>query len=196
MSGARMNDALTVLLRVLDELGIRYFAVGSVASSIHGLPRFTQAVDFVVQIEEAHIESLASLTSQAYYMDVNEARGAIARGRAFNLIHLSTAYKIDLFPLAKDAFHTSEMARAQVQDWSVPGANPIRLPVASAEDTILSKLVWYRQGGMVSDRQWNDILGVAGRATLDRTYLGDWAPRLGVMDLLEKLFAEADSLNN
>jgi hypothetical protein len=190
-----MNDALTAVLRVLDHLGIRYFAAGSVASSIHGLPRFTQDVDLVIQIEEAHIEPLASLTSQAYYMDVNEARGAIARGRAFNLIHLASAYKIDLFPLGQNAFHASEMARAQIQDWSIPGADPIRLPVASAEDTILSKLVWYRQGGMVSDRQWNDILGVAGRATLDRTYLNEWAPRLEVEELLEKLFAETDSLN-
>jgi hypothetical protein len=191
-----MNDALTTLLRVLDKLGIRYFAAGSVASSIHGLPRFTQDVDLVVQIEQAHIESLASLTSGAFYMDVNEARGAVRRGRAFNLIHLATAYKIDLFPLGQDPFNASEMARAQVQDWSVPGADPIRLPVASAEDTILSKLVWYRQGGMVSDRQWNDILGVAGRATLDRVYMRDWAQKLGIKDLLERLFEETTALNS
>lgn len=188
-----MNEALAVLLRVLDELGIRYFAVGSVASSIHGLPRFTQDVDLVVQIEPAHIDRLASLTGHAYYMDVNEARNAVARGRA--LIHLATAYKIDLFPLGESAFHASELSRAEIRDWPVPDASPIRLPVASAEDTVLSKLVWYQQGGRVSDRQWNDILGIAARGRLDKAYLRDWALRPGVVDLLEKLLAETASLS-
>ena len=32
--------------------------------------------------------------------------------------------------------------------------------VATAEDTILSKLVWYRLGGQSSDQQWNDLRGV------------------------------------
>ena len=32
--------------------------------------------------------------------------------------------------------------------------------IASPEGAILNKLEWYRMGGEVSDRQWNDILGV------------------------------------
>lgn len=41
-----------------------------------------------------------------------------------------------------------------------PGGNVAPIFVATAEDTILSKLAWYRLGGEVSDRQWNDILGI------------------------------------
>ena len=67
--------------------------------------------------------------------------------------------------------------------------------MASAEDTVLSKLVWYQQGGRVSDRQWNDILGIAARGRLDKAYLRDWALRPGVVDLLEKLLAETASLS-
>jgi hypothetical protein len=36
----------------------------------------------------------------------------------------------------------------------------IEFPVASAEDTVLSKLAWLRKGGYTSDRQRQDILGI------------------------------------
>lgn len=191
-----MNDALTALLKALDALGIRYFAVGSVASSVHGLPRFTQDVDLVAQIGLAQIEGLAAMTAGDFYMDEDEALRAVTRGRAFNLIHLSSGYKIDIFPLEQNAFHASELSRARMADWAIPNAGTVQLPVASAEDTVLSKLVWYRQGGHVSDRQWTDILGVAARGSLDWIYLRRWAGELGVSDLLEKLFAESAFLND
>jgi hypothetical protein len=85
-----MNEALTALLHVLDDLGIKYFAVGSVASSIHGLPRFTQNVDLVVQPDRQHVEPIASRTSLEFYMDRDEALHAASLGRAFNLIHIAT----------------------------------------------------------------------------------------------------------
>jgi hypothetical protein len=64
----------------------------------------------------------------------------------------------------------------------------IEFPVASAEGTILSKLLWFQKGGAASDRQWQDILGVlrvqSGR--LDQAYMDRWAAELGVDGLLAK----------
>jgi len=37
--------------------------------------------------------------------------------------------------------------------------------VKAPEDTILRKMLWFREGGEVSDRQWRDILGVLRGAT-------------------------------
>ena len=193
-----MNEALAALLHVLDELGIKYFAVGSVASSIHGLPRYTQDVDLVVKLGQEHVERIYSLTSREFYMDRDEAQRAVGLGRAFNLIHLASASKFDIFPMSQSEFHRSEMSRSSEEDWVVPGEGgegSIRLPVASAEDTILSKLIWYKQGGQVSDRQWSDILGVATGAERDWDYMRAWAPRLGVGDLLERVFGEAGQID-
>lgn len=60
----------------------------------------------------------------------------------------------------------------------------MEFPVSSAEDTVLAKLHWFRAGGETSDRQWSDILGIIRTqgSRLDRSYLDEWAAKLGVLD--------------
>jgi hypothetical protein len=69
------------------------------------------------------------------------------------------------------------------------------LPLASAEDTVLAKLEWFRLGAEASERQWADVLGVlrAGGESLDRRYLEDGARELAVSDLLVRALTEAGS---
>ena len=57
------------------------------------------------------------------------------------------------------------------------------------------KLVWYRSGGEVSDRQWLDILNVLALQTdnLDWAYLRQWANELGVGDLLSRASTQSAS---
>jgi hypothetical protein len=64
---------------------------------------------------------------------------------------------------------------------------PLAVPLATAEDTVLMKLVWYRSGGEVSERQWNDVRGIVAvqGQRLDRAYLAQWAAYLKVADLVE-----------
>lgn len=83
------------------------------------------------------------------------------------------------------------MARRQALP--IPGDPEVHLQIASPEDTILQKLLWYRKGGEVSERQWSDILGVIkvqGRA-LDLAYLEEWAQRSRVDDLLARAFTDS-----
>lgn len=65
--------------------------------------------------------------------------------------------------------------------------------VESAEDLVLSKLSWFKQTNLSSDRQWNDVLALLKIQILncDTDYLEKWAPELGVSDLLEKALDEA-----
>ena len=65
--------------------------------------------------------------------------------------------------------------------------------LASAEDTILTKLEWYRLGNEISERQWTDVLGVlkVQGQQLDRTYLQQWATDLHIVDLLERAYTVA-----
>jgi hypothetical protein len=71
------------------------------------------------------------------------------------------------------------------------GARPFA--VASPEDTVLRKLMWFRESGEALSQQWRDVqdvLAVQDR-DMDVAYLHRWAPNLGVADLLERALEEA-----
>ena len=188
------SSAFARLLEVLNRLEIPYEVGGSVASSAHGITRTTLDVDLVVDLKADKIDAFASDLQPEFYADAPLIREAFARGRAANLIHFRTARKFDLFPLREDGSTAGRNSDAALFVESVRmGVEAIECAVASAEDTILRKLEWYRAGGEVSQRQWDDVLGiskVAGRR-LDLVYLRQWAGYLKVDDLLEKLVAES-----
>jgi hypothetical protein len=185
-------DGLVRVLEALDRLEIPYLLTGSVASSIHGLSPPTMDADIVAGLRADQIEEFASLLQGEFYADPQAMREAVRYGRPFNLIHLASSFKIDVFPLKSDAYSQTSFARRRFEQSRSFGPEPIECAVATAEDTILSKLQWYRAGGETSERQWNDLRGiraVSGPA-LDHEYLRKWARHLKVDDLLERLLAE------
>jgi hypothetical protein len=118
---------------------------------------------------------------------------AIENHRSFNVIHLETMFKVDLFILKPDDASQGEMARREPFQLS-PDTKDL-LYLASPEDIILNKLQWYRLGGCVSDRQWNDVLGVikVQYPKLNLPYFHAEAQQRGVEDLLMKIIEEAQS---
>lgn len=186
------ENGLLRLLEGLDRLEMPYMVAGSVASSVHGFWRATQDVDTVVELTRERIDEFVLEFQSDFYVDEVQIRSAILYGRAFNMIHLESTYKFDMFPLTKDRFQQRQFARRRYENAAIFGGQQIEVSVATPEDVILSKLAWYRKGGEVSDQQWNDILGVvaAKRIALDLLYLREWARELGVDDLLEAVFTE------
>lgn len=182
-----LGDPLVVvaaLARVFDELGVRYLVGGSFASSLYGVPRSTQDVDLVAELRAESAQALYDRLSSSFYVDVDMIRDAIARRASFNVIHLETMFKADVFIMKGDSWSREEMTRAKVEAFEAPsGSTSVRL--ASPEDTLLHKLVWYKLGSEISERQWSDILGVlrVQGEKLDAEYLDRWAPLLDV-DLL------------
>ena len=187
-----LADGLARLLEVLDRLEIPYAIGGSVASTFYGNLRTTNDVDLVAKIAPHQIDELVELLVPEFYADAGMIREALARGRAFNVIHIPSAYKFDVFPLKTDAYSQASFGRRSFRELRSLGPGPIECAVATAEDTILRKLEWYRTGGETSERQWNDLRGILAVSgpVLDYAYLRQWAPQLHVADLLEKLLAE------
>lgn len=183
-----LADALNQLKPVLDSIGIRYAIVGSLASSAHGIYRSTADGDLLAQIVPSHARRLLSALGRDWYGDIDEIGRAIRDGRSFNLIHIPTAMKIDIFP-ARTEFHENQLMRA-TEITVVPGDDSARFPVASPEDVLLAKLQWYQAGGEVSEKQWGDITGIlATKRGLDFPYLESWAAELGVGHLLARAIA-------
>jgi hypothetical protein len=184
-------DGFKRILEVLDLLEIRYQLVGSLASSIYGIPRATMDVDLVADLRVDQVEELAAQLKADFYADPEMIKEALASGRSFNLIHYASSFKFDIFPLQKDEFSQTQFGRRQFAETRSLG-DPIECAVATAEDTVLNKLRWYRAGGETSERQWNDLRGIlrVSGARLDLAYLNTWAPRLEVADLLERLLRE------
>lgn len=183
-------NPLSHLIRTLDRLGIPYLIGGSHAAAALSIGYWsTQDVDIVAAISGLQADRLSAELGQEWYADAAQMREAIARGWPFNLLYIPLADKFDVFPAAGD-FELSQLGRAAAENVQF-GEETITCRVATAEDILLAKLRWYRDGREVSERQWNDIAGiVAANASLDLDYLRNWAARLAVADLLARALKE------
>jgi hypothetical protein len=185
-----LAEPLLVVAQVaaaLDALGVRYVIGGSLASSLYGVPRSTQDVDLVADLREAHVAPFVQALTGGFYVDADMIRDAIARRASFNVVHLATMFKADVFIPRLDAWSLGELERGVVQ-YVQAGGTSFALRLASAEDTLLHKLVWYRLGHEISERQWKDVLGILKiqGASLDSRYLDEWAAALDVVELLAR----------
>lgn len=181
--------AVASLTGAFERLGIAWFVGGSVASVVYGEIRTTQDVDIVADLAPAHVPALAAALAAEFFVDAEFLAEAVRTGTSCNLIHRTTGFKVDVFVLRKREFSRVEMARRVPFEF----AKGQRAYLATVEDCVLTKLEWYGKGGRVSDRQWRDVLGLLkGReATIDRSYLQQWAPALGVGESLQRALREA-----
>ncbi|GMV34566.1 MAG: hypothetical protein AMXMBFR60_23950 [Chloroflexota bacterium] len=189
------NEPVEVTLKVtgvFERLGVPYLIGGSLASTLYGMVRTTQDSDIVAKMRLEHLQPFVSALQDEFYVDEEMIAESIQHNSSFNIIHRESFFKVDVFIPHPRPFLQSQLARAQKQTFAFE--TEVSAKFASPEDTILSKLEWYRIGGDVSERQWRDILGVlktrAGELDLD--YLRKWAGELKVSDLLERALGESN----
>jgi hypothetical protein len=192
VTGSDLLSALGPVVDVLEALGVPYFVGGSLASSVHGVPRASIDADVVAALRLDHAAALVARLEADYYLDEGRVRAAVHARRSFNAIHLATMFKIDVFVLKGRPFDAEALRRAGPEALGDAPGSPL-FRVASAEDTVLAKLEWFHAGGEVSERQWADIIGVlkAGGERLDVAYLRRWADALAVRGILERALGSA-----
>jgi hypothetical protein len=184
-------DVTLLVTDTLDRLGIPYLIDDSLASITHGVMRATMDTDLVADLQPAQVSQFVAALQAEFYVDTLSILEAIQHRTSFNLIHQATMFKVDLFLPKQRPFDRAQFERRGIE---VIATEPERLAwVASAEDTVLTKLEWFRMGGEVSERQWRDVLGVlkTQHERLDLAYLRTWASQLAVADLLEQALVEA-----
>jgi hypothetical protein len=185
MEGAMsIPAAILPVVAIYDQLRVLYYIAGSVASSAYSLPRTTYDVDIVADMRPQHVAPFVAALISDYYVDRGAVLDAIAQLASFNITHQATGINIDIFIPQQRPFDRIQFSRAQA--YVLPGADrPVNL--ASPEDVLLNKLIWYELGNRVSEQQWRDAQGLirVQAGALDQAYLRRWAGELGIADLLE-----------
>ena len=177
-----ISEVLRRITTALDQNNIAYMLTGSFASAYHGTPRSTQDIDVIVEATPAQLRGLVhSLPVDRYYSDLDAALQAHQAESMFNVIDLSTGWKIDFIlrksrPFSREEFR--RRLRVQLQGVSIF--------VASAEDIVVAKLEWSKLAQ--SQRQIDDAAAIlrARRETLDRSYLEKWTTELHLADEWDK----------
>ena len=151
-------DALLPVVEALVSLEVPYYVGGSIASSVTGVARAPWMLISSPHCAE-HTEPLIALLLPHYYVDVEMMQSAIRRSSSFNVIHLATMFKVDIFVPQDTPFARENMRRRSALEVPEIGRT---LYICAPEDIVLHKLLWYAAGDGVSDRQWYDLQGFYG----------------------------------
>ena len=191
MSGQELQSVCLAVIQALETLGVDYEIGGALASALQGAYRATADADLVADLRPEQIPRFVELLGNRYYANAEAMAQAVREKRSFNIIHLDTMLKVDIFAVKNTPFAKGACARRQ----KIPSFNLQERLVwcSSPEDIVLNKLVWCAAGNQISDRQWQDVRGVLGvqKEALDRVYMEHWAAALDVLELLKKAFKEA-----
>ena len=181
---------LEYAIRVLEQMGLPYMVVGSVASSAYGEPRFTLDIDIVIELREEQVDEFcAAFPPNEFYVSRDAVLGAIRQTGQFNVLHPESGTKVDFMMARADAWGREQLARRRRRQLT-PHCEAY---AAGPEDIIIAKLLYYREGG--SEKHLRDITGILKirGQEVDRSYVARWAAELGVVEIWEHVLGRLGS---
>jgi hypothetical protein len=177
-------DLISLFIEPLNRTGIEYMVSGAVAAILYGEPRLTNDIDVVAALDGPSVHRLGNeFPAAEFYVPPPETLAeAIRQTRHghFNVIHIPSALKVDVYPAGQDRLNA----------WGLANRRQLRIGertvwTAPPEYVILLKLEYWRDGG--SEKHLRDIramLRILGpeidRAMIDaeamrRGLAGEWA---------------------
>lgn len=179
-------DLLRHAIGALDQLGVPYMVVGSLASMSYGEPRYTHDIDIVVDLAEHQVPSLcAAFSDPDFYVSEPAAREAVRARRQFNVIHSRSGGKIDFMVVKDTPWGRAQISRRR-QHSLLPGLTGY---AASPEDVILGKLQYYREGESPKHlRDITSMLTISGDQ-IDRDDIARWTKELGVAEIWDSILS-------
>lgn len=169
------------IIDVFHEANIPYMLSGSVAMGVYVLPRATRDFDFVVHLQPQHIDAFVAHFKDDFYCNVNAVKDAVKQQSLFNIIDHASGYKADFVILKNEEYRQLEFKRRVLMEYFDK-----QIYLVSAEDLLLSKLIWIQQ--LQSGLQMEDIRNLAELDNLDWAYINHWIHqlKLGTFNLLKK----------
>jgi hypothetical protein len=179
-------DFVVRVVSALEKLAIPYMAVGSFSSNIYGQPRSTKDADFVVELRARPISDLVTEIHNEFDFDPQMSFETITATTRYRFKHRATAFMVEIFLLSDDPHDQARFARRVTGDI---GGRITYVP--TAEDVIITKLRWSKQGRRQKDiDDVRNIVALRWRA-LDLPYIRSWCNQHGTRDLFEKLLLES-----
>ncbi len=166
-----MIEFLKKLIHFFDGHNIPYMLSGSVAMAAYTVPRFTRDMDFVIHLQKKDIPGLMKNFSTGYYVSEEAVNDAVKRESMFNIIDHKSGYKADFVILKNEPFSRVEFSRRKKVHLF-----DIDIYVVSAEDLLLSKLIWIQN--LQSSIQREDITMLTKAENLDWNYIYGWIKKL------------------
>jgi hypothetical protein len=178
------TDLLRLAVETLEDLRIPYAIIGAFASGAWGESRFTQDIDILVGLDSDKVRPLCQAFIKCEcYVSETAANEAVQQRGQFNVIHPASGNKID-FMIAGQINWTTVQLQRRRRLRLLPDREA---DVASPEDVILGKLLYYAEGG--SEKHVRDIGGIikiSGEA-LDLSYVNQFATQLGVAEIWQEI---------
>jgi len=178
-----MNEQLEFIRSIgarLESVGIPYMLTGSMAMAFYSMPRMTRDIDLIIEVDRVDADKIINLFSKDCYIDRDAVREAIDRHAMFNIIHNEWVIKADFIVRKNEEYRKEEFSRRQKVS-----VGDMTIFVVSAEDLILSKLIWGKSSQ--SDLQFKDVSKIITTLPkLDWQYLKKWAVILGIDTILGK----------
>jgi len=97
-------EALGPVVAAFNNLKIPHYIGGSITSSYHGATRSTMDVDLVCEMHETQVVEFLAKIDDRFYVSESAVRQAVLRKSCFNLIHLPSSSKVDVFVSRQRAF--------------------------------------------------------------------------------------------
>lgn len=172
---------LVKIVKILNSLKIPYLVTGGMAIYVWGRPRFTADIDLVVELNKKNVKKLVQTLIKEGYIDEDAVGEAITYQSEFNFIDQEEGIKVDFWILKNDAFDKSKFKRKVAK--KVLNQN---VYFTSAEDLILVKLIWFKEGQSV--RHLEDIHSILeiAKKKIDFDYLREWAKKQNTLGVLEE----------
>jgi len=179
------EELLKNISRILDELKIPYAITGGFAVSVWGRIRSTLDIDIIVEMSDKNVKPLVAKARKLVknaYADEDAVRDALLHKSEFNFIDPDSGMKVDFFVQADNPYNKLKMKRRVPRD-----AYGAKIYFVSAEDLILSKLLWSKESNSWKQREDIKTVLEKQKGKLDLSYLSSWAKRHGTIEILNDL---------
>jgi hypothetical protein len=180
-------DELSLFVARLEAIGAPYMVTGATAAILYGQPRVTNDLDVVLSLDDAARGALLQLFPEAeFYVppeSVIRAEQARTQRGHFNLIHLDSGYKADIYLAGADPLHGWALPLRRRIRWT----DQLHLAVAPPEYVVLRKLEFYREGR--SAKHPADIRAIREITGVNEAEMTIWLERLGLTALWQEIKA-------